>query len=122
MPPARISTLIALILSVPAFAQVNPKLFSDMKWRSIGPLRAGRTRAVAGVPTQPHTFYIGAVNGGVWKTDDGGTTWTPLFDDQPSDSIAAIAVAPSNPHIIYVGSGEGLMRPDLSVGAGVYKS
>src|SRR5258708_36234163 len=118
----RSSAMLALLLSASAFAQVNPKLFSDMKWRSIGPLRAGRTRAVAGRPTHPHPFYIGAVNGGVWKTDDGGTTWTPLFDDQPSGSIGAIAVAPSNPNIIYVGSGEGLMRPDLSVGDGVYKS
>lgn len=101
---------------------VNPALFSDMRWREIGPMRAGRTRALAGVPTQPATFYMGAVNGGVWKTTDSGNTWHSLWDSQPSGSIGAIAVALSNPNVIYVGSGEGLARPDLSVGDGVYKS
>jgi photosystem II stability/assembly factor-like uncharacterized protein len=94
----------------------------DMKWRLIGPFRGGRTRAVAGVASQPHVFYIGAVNGGVWKTDDAGRTWQPIFDTQPTQSIGAIAVAPSNPDILYVGSGEGLRRPDLSVGDGIYRS
>ena len=71
---------------------------------------------------QPNVFYIGAVNGGVWKTNDFGRTWNPIFDNQPTGSIGAIAVAPSDPNIIYVGSGEGLHRPDLSVGDGIYKS
>src|SRR3569832_235329 len=92
---------------------------SALNWRMIGPYRGGRTRAVAGVPSQPYVFYIGAVDGGVWKSDDAGRTWQPIFDDQPTQSIGAIAVAPSNPNIIYVGSGEGLHRPDLSVGNGV---
>ncbi|HYL73334.1 MAG TPA: glycoside hydrolase [Bryobacteraceae bacterium] len=100
----------------------DPKLFAEMRWRSVGPLRGGRTRACAGVPSQPNVFYIGAVNGGVWKTDDYGRTWNPIFDDQPTGSIGAIAVAPSDSNIIYVGSGEGLQRPDLSVGDGIYKS
>jgi photosystem II stability/assembly factor-like uncharacterized protein len=93
-----------------------------MRWRSIGPYRAGRTRAVAGVPSQPNVFYIGVCNGGVWKTTDYGRVWRPVFDDQPTGSIGAIAVSLSNPDIVYVASGEGLQRPDLSVGDGIYKS
>jgi hypothetical protein len=93
-----------------------------LHWRLVGPHRGGRTRAVTGVPGQIDTFYIGAVNGGVWKTTDAGRTWNPIFDAEPTQSIGAIAVAPSNPSIIYVASGEGLMRPDLSVGDGVYRS
>jgi photosystem II stability/assembly factor-like uncharacterized protein len=96
--------------------------FSSLHWRSIGPYRGGRTRAVAGVPSQPSVFYIGVCNGGVWKTNDYGRTWQPIFDDQPTGSIGAIAVAASDPNVIYVGSGEGLHRPDLSVGDGIYKS
>jgi photosystem II stability/assembly factor-like uncharacterized protein len=102
----------------PTLAQAT----SELKWRMIGPFRGGRTRAVAGVPTQPDVFYIGAVDGGVWKTDDAGRTWKPIFDDQPTQSIGAIAIAPSDARIIYVGSGEGLHRPDLSVGDGIYRS
>ena len=102
----------------PTLGQVTAAL----KWRMIGPFRGGRTRAVAGIPTQPDVFYVGAVDGGVWKTDDAGRTWKPIFDDQPTQSIGAIGVAPSDPSIIYVGSGEGLHRPDLSVGDGMYRS
>ncbi len=88
----------------------------------IGPFRGGRTRAATGVPSQPNVFYLGQVNGGVWKSNDYGRTWNPIFDHESSQSIGAIAVAASNPNIIYVGSGEGLHRPDLSVGNGIYKS
>jgi len=97
-------------------------LFSELHWRPIGPFRGGRTKAAAGVPTSPGVFYVGAVNGGVWRTVDYGRTWTPIFDDQPTGSIGAIAVALSNPDVIYVGSGEGLQRPDLSTGDGIYRS
>lgn len=106
----------------PASSGFPPALFSELKWRPIGPLRASRTKAASGVPSQPFTFYVGVVNGGVWKTDDAGRTWTPIFDDQPTGSIGAIAVAESDPNIVYVGSGEGMPRPDLSTGDGMYKS
>lgn len=94
----------------------------DLHWRLVGPFRGGRTRAATGVPGQPNVFYVGQVDGGVWKTTDYGRTWDPIFDDQPTQSIGAIAVAPSDPNIVYVASGEGLHRPDLSVGDGIYKS
>src|SRR5271167_872927 len=97
-------------------------MYQEMRWRMIGPFRGGRTRAAIGVPKQPNLFYIGAVNGGVWKSDDYGRTWTPIFDQEPTQSVGAIAVAPSDSNVIYVASGEGLHRPDLSVGNGVYKS
>jgi photosystem II stability/assembly factor-like uncharacterized protein len=114
----------SLVVSIPAQQApgVNPSLFADMKWRNIGPYRAGRTKAAAGVPSQPYTFYIGMVNGGVWKTTDAGRTWKPIFDDQPTGSIGWVSVALSDPNIVYVGSGEGLPRPDLAVGDGIYKS
>src|ERR1700691_3228048 len=94
----------------------------EMHWRMIGPFRGGRTRAATGVPSEPNVFYVGQVDGGVWKSDDYGRTWNPIFDGQPSQSIGAIAVAPSDPNIVYVASGAGLHRPDLSVGDGIYKS
>ncbi len=100
----------------------SPELWSDMHWRSIGPTRAGRTRALAGVPSQRNVFYIGFDNGGLWRSTDYGSNWVPLFDDQPTSSIGAIAVAPSDPDIIYVGSGAGIIRPDLSTGDGMYRS
>jgi len=113
----------ALILSIQLFSQTLPdKYFNDMKWRMIGPHRGGRTVGAVGVPQQPNVFYIGVNNGGVWKTTDYGRTWFPIFDDQPTGSIGDVIVAPSNPNVIYVGSGEGLQRPDLSVGDGIYKS
>ena len=110
--------------SVAANAQgYDQKLFQEMQWRCIGPFRGGRTVAITGVLGQPNVFYMAAVNGGVWKTTDFGNTWTPIFDEAGSSgSVGAIAVAPSNSNVIYVGSGEGLQRPDLAVGDGMYKS
>ncbi|QIP16646.1 glycoside hydrolase [Spirosoma aureum] len=101
---------------------ISPTFFNAMKWRMIGPHRGGRTVGGVGVPQQPNVFYIGVNNGGVWKTTDYGRTWFPIFDDQSTGSIGDVAVAPSNPNVIYVASGEGLHRPDLSVGNGMYKS
>jgi photosystem II stability/assembly factor-like uncharacterized protein len=129
MPRSSLVLLLTLAVScsmlLPASAaptQVGSALRNVLRWRAIGPFRGGRTIAVSGVPGRPHEFYIAAVNGGVFKTTDTGRTWTPIFDDQPSASVGALAVAPSAPDTVYVGSGEGRQRPDLAVGDGIYKS
>lgn len=111
-----------LFVSFQTFAQIDPSYFNAMRWRSIGPYRGGRTVGASGVAEQPNVFYIGVNNGGVWKTTDYGRTWFPIFDSESTGSIGTVAVAPSNPDVVYVGSGEGLHRPDLSTGNGVYKS
>ena len=103
-------------------AALPAKLYAGLRWRMIGPYRGGRTRAATGVAGEPNVFYIGAVNGGVWKSNDYGRTWEAIFDNEPTQSIGAIAVPPSDPNLVYVASGEGLRRPDLSVGNGIYKS
>lgn len=102
--------------------QYDQKLFQEMKWRSIGPFRAGRVVAVTGVRGQPEVYYFGSVGGGVWKTDDAGRTWKPIFDSQSVASIGAIAVAPSDSNVIYVGTGEADIRASNSRGDGMYKS
>ncbi len=96
--------------------------YQDLNYRMIGPFRAGRSVGGTGVPSQPNIFYMGVNNGGVWKTDDFGRTWNPIFDEAPTGSIGDIAVSESNPNILYVGTGEGLHRPDLGVGDGIFKS
>src|SRR5580658_3453384 len=99
--------LFLLFLVVSAIAQSAPsELVNGLKWRLVGPFRGGRAVAVSGVPGDSTTFYFGAVNGGIWKTTDSGTVWTPIFDGQPVGSIGAIAVAPSDPKTIYAGTGE----------------
>lgn len=110
-------------LSLQSNAQaVDTDYYSMLKWRMIGPHRGGRTVGATGVVQQPNTFYMGVNNGGVWKTTDFGRTWNPIFDDQPTGSIGDVMVAPTNPDVVYAVSGEGLQRPDLSVGNGVYRS
>src|ERR1700742_2340010 len=111
--------VLALIL---ATLVVNPAYFGSLHWRLIGPFRGGRALAVTGVPGEPNHFYFGAVDGGIWESDDAGRTWTPIFDDQRIASIGAIAVAPSEPKTIYAGTGEADMRSDIAYGDGVYKS
>ena len=121
----RFAFLLLVILATSAITLAqpfSPSLYRGMRWRMIGPFRGGRTVAISGVPGKTNVFYMAPNNGGVWKTSDYGATWNPIFDDQPIGSVGALAVAPSNPNIIYVGSGEGLRRPDLSVGDGIYKS
>src|SRR5579872_3137263 len=119
-----VSTVLALACVVPAArAQApSPNTYADMHWRPIGPTRAGRARALAGVPSQPNVFYIGFDDGGVWRSTDYGSTWTPIFDQEPIGSIGAIAVPLTNPNIVYVGTGGGIIRPDLATGDGMYKS
>jgi len=102
--------------------QIPESLYSEMKWRMIGPFRAGKVNAVAGVPGNPGVYYFGADGGGVWKTTDGGTVWKPIFDKEPIASIGAMTLASSNPKIIYVGTGVNTIFADSSYGDGVYKS
>lgn len=102
--------------------QPDPSLYSGLRWRMIGPFRAGRVNAVSGVVGQPDTFYFGSVGGGVWKSSNAGRTWTPIFDATKVASIGAIGVAPSDANVIYVGTGEADMRDSIAFGNGVYKS
>ncbi len=119
-------TLLSFLIVINVFSafsqQVDSRFTDGLRWRMIGPHRAGRTVGVTGVPSQPSVFYIGVNNGGVWKTNDYGHTWNPIFDSESTGSVGDVVVAPSNPNVIYVGSGEGIQRPDLSVGNGLYKS
>jgi hypothetical protein len=120
----RIAICSALFLLFPLslLAPVNPVLVGGMKWRQIGPFRGGRVLAVAGVPGDPNTYYFGAVAGGIFKSTNGGLSWTPTFDHQDISSIGAIAVADSNPNVLYAGTGEACLRGNISYGDGVYKS
>jgi photosystem II stability/assembly factor-like uncharacterized protein len=115
------------VIVLPLAAQQYPsELLSGLQWRDVGPMRGGRTYAVAGNAAQPDTFYMGSVGGGVWKTENAGRTWFPVADDPatgiPIGSIGAIAVAPSDPRIVYVGTGEPDIRSQHSYGIGLFKS
>ncbi len=121
---AALSLLAGILIgfNLTAAAQaVSPNLFNGLSWRLIGPFRAGRAVAVAGVHGDANTFYFGGVDGGVWKTTDAGVVWNPTFNE-PVASIGALAVAPSDPNVIYAGTGESDIRSDLASGDGVYKS
>lgn len=124
--PVAVAAIAAFVLvaadAQTASASTAVRPYSAMHWRMIGPFRGGRALAVTGVPGNPALFYFGSVAGGVWKTEDAGRTWKPIFDGQPIASIGAIAVAYSNPDVIYVGSGEADMRSDITYGNGMYKS
>ena len=102
---------------------ISAQTFSGMKWRQIGPFRAGRVTAVAGIAGNAATYYMGTPGGGLWKTVDAGTVWNPIFDQVPVSSIGAVAVAPSNPNVIYVGTGDvSMVGGSVNMGNGVYKS
>lgn len=113
--------MVASVVS-PCVLAAQQTAVPDLHWRLVGPFRGGRTRAACGVASEPNVFYVGQVDGGVWKSTDYGRTWQPVFDKEGTQSIGAISVAPSDPNVVYVASGEGLHRPDLSVGDGIYRS
>ncbi|MCG6954645.1 MAG: sialidase [Gemmatimonadetes bacterium] len=120
------AALLAALVSAPLGAQTaparpDPGLYGSLHWRHIGP-EGNRFSAVAGVPGDPTTYYVGAASGGVYKTTDGGVNWDPIFDDEPVQSIGALAVAQSDPNVVWAGTGEGFIRSHISIGQGVYKS
>src|SRR5438093_3279383 len=124
MPKLRIALLVsnaaALLFAAPAY---DPALFSSLTWRSVGPLRGGRSIATAGSPSRPLEYYFGATGGGLWKTTDGGLTWRVVTDGQlHSSSVGAVAVSESNPDVVYIGMGETELRGNIMQGDGVYKS
>ena len=104
-------------------AVVDPALLAGLRWRFIGPTRGGRVTTVTGVPSEPFTFYFGGVGGGVWKTEDAGTTWRNLTDAFFTEgSVGAVEVAPSDARVVYVGTGSDAIRSNVSTGRGVYRS
>ena len=122
-PAARVGMMLAAMASFASAQTLDKKSLSGLEWRSIGPYRGGRSVAVAGVPSQPLTFYFGATGGGVFKTTDGGINWVPLTDGQiATGSVGAVEVSLSDPNVIYVGMGESCIRGNVSHGDGVYKS
>ncbi|MEE4215440.1 MAG: hypothetical protein V2I34_10240, partial [Bacteroidales bacterium] len=103
--------------------RVHPDLLRNLKWTNIGPKRGGRSIAVAGSSMRPNEYYFGATGGGLWKTTDGGNTWSPVTDGKiSSSSVGAVAVSESNPDIVYMGMGEAQLRQNVLQGDGVYKS
>lgn len=98
------------------------KPFAGLEYRSIGPAQGGRLTRVAGIAGDPRTYYATMATGGVWKSVDGGITWSPIFDEQPTTSIGSIAVAASDPNVVYVGSGEANIRGNVAPGLGIFKS
>lgn len=118
-----LATAPASLLAQPgaAAARVPAEAYRQLQWRTIGP-EGNRFTSAAGIPGDPLTYYVGAASGGIWKTTDGGTNWTPIFDGQRVQSIGSLAVAPSDPNIVWAGTGEGKIRSHISLGEGVYKS
>lgn len=118
-----VAAAMGLLYASSAVSETVPQtLYNGMRWRQVGPFRGGRAEAATGISGDPLTYYFGAVAGGVWKTVNGGATWTPITDRQGIYSVGAITVDPTNPNVIYVGTGEPCLRNDISSGDGVYKS
>lgn len=114
--------IIAFGISQAQTSSIPENLYGAMRWRQVGPFRGGRALAVTGVEGEPNLFYFGAASGGVWKSQDAGANWQPIFDTTDNASIGAIAIAPSDHNVIYVGSGEACIRGNITYGNGVYKS
>lgn len=114
--------LILALAAGPSAGADEPKEFAASKYRLVGPFAGGRVSRACGVPGDPLTYFAATASGGVWKSADGGLTWKPVFDDQPTSSIGSIAVAPSDPNVVYVGTGEANIRGNVSPGAGIFKS
>ncbi|HET9983969.1 MAG TPA: hypothetical protein VFQ38_10295 [Longimicrobiales bacterium] len=106
----------------PTVAPLPASALDALRYRFVGPFRAGRVLATAGIPGNASTFYLGSVDGGVWRTENAGVTWAPLTDGTGIASVGALAVAPSDPRVLYVGAGEVDMRSDITYGDGVYRS
>lgn len=126
MPLSIRRAALGALLSIAAFtagADAGDTTLPELRWRLLGPFRAGWSTMATGIAEQPETFYFGAAGGGVWKTSNAGRTWAPIFDGaSPSSSIGAIAVAPSDPNVLYVGTGQPEPRYDIASGDGVYRS
>jgi photosystem II stability/assembly factor-like uncharacterized protein len=122
----KFSTTVLIVVSMFFWAELQAAVpessYADLHWRQVGPFRGGWATAVAGHPHIATTFYFGSADGGVWKTDNAGVTWKPLFEQQGSASIGALAIAPSNPDVIWVGTGQIQQRWDIVDGDGVYRS
>jgi photosystem II stability/assembly factor-like uncharacterized protein len=115
--------LVAPALQAKPVANYDPAQWTGLHFREVGPWRGGRVTAVTGVASQPRTFYMGTVGGGVWKTVDAGASWTNVSDGQiPVGSMGAVAVADSDPNIVYAGTGSSKIRSNVSIGRGIYKS
>jgi photosystem II stability/assembly factor-like uncharacterized protein len=120
---ARITALLLLISSASAAGSAVPSdLYRELRWRQVGPYRAGWATTVAGVPDDPLTYYFGGAGGGVWRTRNAGQTWQPIMQHESAAAVGALAVAPSNPRILYVGTGQEGSRYDLQSGDGVFRS
>ena len=119
----RIAAIVLALLPSTLFAQIDPELLAGLKARSIGPATmSGRVAAIDAVESNPDIVYVGAATGGLWKSVNGGLSFTPIFDDQPVAAIGAVAIFQPSPEIVWAGTGEGNVRNSMSVGNGVYKS
>ena len=116
------AALVALVTPALGVAAAAPDVTGALEWRLVGPFRAGWATTATGAGNGSNVFYLGAAGGGVWKTDDAGLTWQPVFDGVGSASVGALAAAPSAPNTLYVGMGQVSSRYDITPGDGVYRS